>query len=237
MQSRVALAYAAARRWCWKSSQRGLCSATRSRTADPEVHSGELEAGPKVHQSPPKGTESNNTSSTKFVETDHASSKKDDPLAATPKSPTEPSSKLKSTGVNQPLEPSLQQKRQQSSKASVLEEASCTAGIDEAPFPEEKSRKEQEEDDRGYFKDHKASPLSELEIADTRNPLSRASDRTADSRREVGSGGVIVWLPEQLDTAEDSLRRATEIWRQNAMRGDPDAPHSRILRQLRGEDF
>ncbi|MED6193712.1 hypothetical protein PIB30_022008 [Stylosanthes scabra] len=236
MQSRVALAYRAARRL----SQRGLCSATRSRTADPEVHSGELEAGPEVHQPAPQGTKSNNTRSTKFVETDHASSKKDEDPLANPKSPTEPSSKLKSTGVNQPLDPSLQQRRKQGSKASLLEEVSCAAEVVEAPFPDEKEediRKKQEEDNREYFKHHKASPLSELEVADTRKPVSRASDKTADSRREVGSSGVIGWLPEQLDTAEDSLRRATEIWRQNAMRGDPDAPHSRILRQLRGEDF
>ncbi|MED6125322.1 hypothetical protein PIB30_067461 [Stylosanthes scabra] len=239
MQSRIALAYRAARTSCWDLSQRGLCSATRTRTADPQVHSAELEAGPEVRESPPQGTKTNDTRSTKFVETDHASSKKEDPLA-NPKSPTEPSSKLKSTGVNQPLDPSLQQKRKQGSKASLLEEVTCAAGVEEAPFPDEKEeeiRKKQEEDNREYFKEHKASPLSELEMADTRNPVSRASDKTADSRREVGSSGVIGWLPEQVDTAEESLRRASEIWRQNAMRGDPDAPHSRILRQLRGEDF
>ncbi|CAK9145191.1 unnamed protein product [Ilex paraguariensis] len=50
-------------------------------------------------------------------------------------------------------------------------------------------------------------------------------------------GGVIRWRPEQLDTAEEALRRAVEIWRQNVMRGDPDSPHGRVLRLLRGEKW
>jgi len=40
-----------------------------------------------------------------------------------------------------------------------------------------------------------------------------------------------------METAEETLMRAAEMWRERAMRGDPDAPHSRVLRALRGEDF
>lgn len=180
-----------------------------------------------------QGTKNNGTNA-KFAETDHIPGK-DEPLVS-PKSAVESSPKLKSTGVNQRLDPSVQQKRKQGSVAS-LEEVSCV-GLDGTPWPkdkdeeEERIREEQKEDNRDYYKHHKASPLSELELADTRKPATRASD----SRSGAG-GDVIGWLPEQLDTAEDSLRRATEIWRQNAMRGDPDAPHSRVLRALRGEDF
>jgi len=34
--------------------KRGFCSGTRSRTADPEIHSGEQEAGPRVHRGQPQ---------------------------------------------------------------------------------------------------------------------------------------------------------------------------------------
>ncbi|KAK7259259.1 hypothetical protein RIF29_24861 [Crotalaria pallida] len=208
------------------SISKEFCSATRSQTADPTIHSGELEAGPEVHKAPPQGTSNNARNSSN--NTMH-NSKDDDPFLS-PKSPTEPSLKLKSTGVNQRLDPNLQQKRNQGTLA--LENVSC-AGLDGTPWPDNEDNKEQRireeeqtQDNKDYYKHHKASPLSELEIEDTRKPISRALDKSA-------SGDVIGWLPEQLDTAEDSLRRATEIWRHNAMCGDPDAPHSRVLRALR----
>ena len=155
------------------------------------------------------------------------------------KSPTFPnksSPELKSTGVNEKLDPNFQQKRNQGTL--TIEGVSC-AGLDGTPWPndreeEEKAKKETVEDDRDSFKHHKASPLSKLDFVDSRKPITRATDGTADS----GMGrDVIGWRPEQLDTAEEALRRATEIWRQNAMRGDPDSPHGRVLRALRGEDF
>ncbi|XP_061353205.1 uncharacterized protein LOC133297981 [Gastrolobium bilobum] len=239
MQSRLA------RRSSWTLSsatrftlKRGFCSSPRSQTADPAIHSGEREAGPDVHKEPPRGTstEDNVKNAAKFAETNHAPSIKDK-TSVSPKSPFEPSPKLKSTGVNQRLDPNIQQKRRLGSKA--LEEVSC-AGLDGTPWPDDKNkeqriREEQREDNIDYYKHHKASPLSEIEFVDTRRLL---SDYKAGTVVAAGRGeDVIVWLPEQLDTAEDSLRRATEIWRQNAMRGDPDAPHSRVLRALRGEDF
>lgn len=177
-----------------------------------------------------QGTTSTNDDGTnvKFVETEHMPSKED-----TLKSPLDASQKLKSEGVNQRLDPSMQQKRKNGSK--VLEEVSC-AGLDGSPWPEgeENIREEQNKDAKEYFRHHKASPLSELEFVDSRKPVSRVKDGTVDSGR---GGEVIGWLPEQQDTAEDSLMRAAEIWRRNAMRGDPDAPHSRVLRALRGEEF
>ncbi|KAI4301465.1 hypothetical protein L6164_034743 [Bauhinia variegata] len=229
------------RRSFWVSSsaqrgtlQRGLCSASRSRTADPAIHSGEREAGPAVHKGEPQGT-NNATSNSTFAETEKLPSKEDEPFGCS-KSPYETSPKLNSTGVNQRLDPSFQQKRHQGSVS--LEDVSCAA-MDGSPWPEDadkgqRDRKGEVENDRDYYKHHKASPLSEIEIADTRKPITRATDGAADSG--VGRD-VIGWMPEQLDTAEEALRRATEIWKQNAMRGDPDAPHSRVLRALRGEDF
>lgn len=120
----------------------------------------------------------------------------------------------------------------------MIDDVSCV-GFDGGPAPEEKDgrrtgREEEEEDEREYYKHHKASPLAEIEFADTRKPITRATDGTA---YDGGGKDVIGWLPEQVDTAEDSLRRATEIWKQNAVRGDPDAPQSRVLRALRGEQF
>jgi hypothetical protein len=164
---------------------------------------------------------------TKFAEIDKEG------IFELPKSPCESSPKLKSAGVNERLDPNIQQKRKQGTKA--LEDVSC-AGLDGTPWPEEKERnkEEQNQDNKEYYKDNKASPLSELEFADTRKPVSRVMHGTADAKQD---GDVIGWLPEQLETAEETLLRAAEMWRQRAMRGDPDAPHSRVLRNIRGEDF
>jgi hypothetical protein len=164
---------------------------------------------------------------TKFAEIDKEG------IFELPKSPCESSPKLKSAGVNERLDPNIQQKRKQGTKA--LEDVSC-AGLDGTPWPEEKERnkEEQNQDNKEYYKDNKASPLSELEFADTRKPVSRVMHGTADAKQD---GDVIGWLPEQLETAEETLLRAAEMWRQRAMCGDPDAPHSRVLRNIRGEDF
>ncbi|CAM8965949.1 unnamed protein product [Rhodiola kirilowii] len=147
------------------------------------------------------------------------------------------SPKLESTPVNnQPINPKTQRKR--TNNTVTLEVVSCV-GIDGFPSPgsddgrdgRERDRKEQELDDKEYFKHHKASPLSEIEIADTRKPVTRATD----SKYSSGDGGIITWLPEQLVSADETLRRAYEIFKQNAMRGDPNSPHGRRLRELRGE--
>lgn len=172
---------------------------------------------------------------------------KDDDSYVPPKKPCYPSSgscpKVHSTGVNQPPEPVTQQKRGRSFFYSngPLKGADCAAGLDGTPWPDDKQqldrereREEQVKDNKEYFQHHKASPLSELEMADTRKPVTRVTDGTADSSYH-GCPDLVLWRPEQLDTAEESLRRAMEIWKSNAMRGDPDSPHGRILRTLRGE--
>lgn len=143
------------------------------------------------------------------------------------------SSRLESYGVNQPLNPHIQQKRQSSTKAEALGKVICAA-VDGTPLSNDIENEQRDKDvkvesDKEYFGHNKASPLS-----DTRKPITWATDGTADA---VGSD-VIGWRPEQLDTAEEALRRGAEIFRQNAMRGDPEVfPHSRVLRELRGEWF
>lgn len=153
------------------------------------------------------------------------------------------SPKIQSTGVKKPIEPITQQKRRASSANALpsLSDVTC-AGLDGSPWPDDdrkdrrEERKDQEEDDKEYYEHHKASPLSEIEIADSRKPITKATDGTADSKfSDYGTGGVLLWRPEQIDTAEDSLLRAMEIWKENATRGDPDSPHGRVLRTLRGE--
>lgn len=157
----------------------------------------------------------------------------------TPKPPHISAPRLESAGLHQSFNPQFQQKRRNSTNLDVI----CV-GIDGTPLEkdnenEQRNVREKTVDDKEYFSDHKASPLSEIKIADTRKPITQATDGTADAREDYGAAkDVIGWRPEQLDTAEEALRRATEIWKQNAMRGDPDTfPHSRILRELRGEWF
>ncbi|KAI3682770.1 hypothetical protein L1987_83007 [Smallanthus sonchifolius] len=144
-------------------------------------------------------------------------------------------SKLQTPGVNTPIDPHIQQKRTQSTNQNE-ERLSC-AGLDGSPWLEEESvsREEQEEDDKEYFKDHKASPLSKIEMGDTRKPLEKVAQATAGGY--FGDEKVMTWLPEQVDTAEESLLRAMEMFREAAARGVPDWPHSRRLRELRGEDW
>ncbi|CAO2824353.1 unnamed protein product [Amaranthus hypochondriacus] len=145
-----------------------------------------------------------------------------DPLVP-PKPPTSTSQRLEHTGVGRPSEPNTQQKRRSSNRASPSDGAEAHKA----------QKKAQEEDNKEYFKTHKASPLSELEFVDSRKPITQATDSpTSYYGRDEG---VIVWKPEQLDTAEDSLLRAVKIWKWNKMRGDPDSPHGRVLRELRGE--
>ncbi|WCJ22280.1 hypothetical protein M5689_004375 [Euphorbia peplus] len=165
--------------------------------------------------------------------TEHNPPKKGTEPLVKPRVPFGSSPGLESTGVNNPAEPPVQQRRESTSTA-LLDDVEC-AGLDGTPLPEEREKNKQkdEEDDNEYYKHHKASPLSEIEIADTRKPITRATDGTMDAKGK----DVMGWLPEQLDTAEEALERASRIFRENAMRGNPDSPHGRVLRQLRGEWF
>ncbi|XP_052191476.1 uncharacterized protein LOC127800730 [Diospyros lotus] len=211
-----------------QSLRRGLATVFPTRrTADP--HSGEPE-GIDAEEAKAEAAEK---------QTEQKPSRENQPFVS-PKPPYASSPQLESTAVNQPLDPNTQQKRRQNTKTAA-EEVSC-AGLDGTPWPDDGETglsREQEEDNKEYFSHHKASPLSEIEVADTRKPITKATDGTADSNMGYfgGGGDVVLWREEQLDSAEDSLRRAVEIWRQAAMRGDPDSPHGRVLRELRGENW
>lgn len=198
-----------------------LLSASVGRTADPDLHGGdvdEYDAAEAKKAETATGESEIKPSSTGKV-----------PISPS-KSPCGSSPKIESKGVNNRIDPNVQQKRRNSNAS--IPDVSC-AGLDGGPWPDDATdRRRQEDDNKEYFKHHKASPLSGLKMADTRKPITRATDGSSGG---AAAGGVVVWLPEQLESAEDTLLRAMEIWKENAARGDPDSPHGKILRNLRGE--
>lgn len=141
------------------------------------------------------------------------------------------SSTLESSGVHNPSDPTFLQHRknhQLHEESPVkVENLGCSAGVEPPPC-----RDDDDDDDREYYLRHKASPLAEIEMADTRKPITRATDGSSDQKRNVSG-----WLPEQVLTAEETMMRTAEMWRRNAMRGDPDSPHGRVLRAMRREWF
>ncbi|CAH9079076.1 unnamed protein product [Cuscuta europaea] len=201
-------------------------SASVGRTADPNVHAGDLD--------------DDNAAEAKKAETAKGGSEINHPgIGKSPfsssKSPCGSTPKIGSTGVSDLVEPNLQQKRRDCdvAKADPLITDVICVGLDGGPWPDEATdRRRQEEEDKEFFKHHKASPLSEIRLADTRKPVTRATDESGGGG---AADGVVTWRPEQLDTAEGSLLRAMEVWKWNAMRGDPDSPHGKVLRELRGE--
>ncbi|KAH0638109.1 hypothetical protein KY289_038024 [Solanum tuberosum] len=234
MQTRLAISSSTKlHRLLYAQSQK-YKSSTGGRTADPAIHSGPLE-GDDLEESVKVAENEKKQPNIKSGNAKDA--------FVPPKSAIGSSQKIESTGVNQPIDPLTQQKRQKSSNATdetSLKDVSC-AGLDGSPWPDEsKSRGEKFEDDKEYFSHHKPSPLAEMEMADTRKPITQATDAPADDGIALYPapwGGMMVWRPEQLDTAEEALLRAVEIWKMNAMRGDPDSPQGRILRKLRGENW
>ncbi|KAI9181577.1 hypothetical protein LWI28_016315 [Acer negundo] len=249
MQSRLATT---ATRFMWVLSssqkQQGLqrnfvaAAASTGGTVDPAIHSGEPHGAKKV-------TESEAVNHQIETEDKLNNDVETEPLVR-PKPPHITSPRLQSTGLNHPLNPNSQQKHQKTTTtttststtaAAVLGDVSCV-GLDGTPLPgaresEQRDENEKVEDDREYFKHRKPSSLSEMEMADSRKPITQAT--SSGGMSDPGEGkDVIGWKPEQLVSAEETLMRAAEFWRQKAMRGDPDTfPHSRVLRELRGEWF
>ncbi|PIA61192.1 hypothetical protein AQUCO_00300609v1 [Aquilegia coerulea] len=209
-----------------------LRSATStSRTADPNVHAGdtvgidaEEEAKRVLAEEEQRERELN----------DNSVDKNQQPLKPSSSFAFASSPKIESTGVNNPSIPTTQQKRhyQQVSKNRVsIEDVSCV-GVD--GFPDNNSnndddKKRQEEENKEYYKDHKPSPISEFEFADSRKPITQAIDGTGTNKVQ-GGGGIITWTEEQLESAEETLLKAMRMFKEAAMKGDPELPHSRALR-------
>ncbi|KAB8106845.1 hypothetical protein EE612_041352 [Oryza sativa] len=117
---------------------------------------------------------------------------------------------------------SFTQKRRRSSSsrpADSREEAT--------PGGEEAAGRKVREEDREYYQTHKPSPLAELEFADTRKPITRATDGGSAADRLSDVPGKVAE-----DTADDSLARAEAMFREAASRGNPEWPHSRALAEM-----
>ncbi|KAG1338734.1 hypothetical protein COCNU_04G010400 [Cocos nucifera] len=143
--------------------------------------------------------------------------------------PFAPTPKLESHEVGRPGDPSFQQKRRWSHAAApgptLLEDATCV-GVDGSPlaggFGAEV--KEEEEEYAVYYKEHKPSPLSEIEFVDTRKPINQAWDGGASD--DVGRGVMVE------DTVDAALQRAEAMFQAARERGDPDSPQSRALARM-----
>ncbi|KAF3436507.1 hypothetical protein FNV43_RR23599 [Rhamnella rubrinervis] len=118
--------------------------------------------------------------------------------------------------MEQPSEPSLGQKR---SHATGFEDVSCV-GTDGTPW---------QKDDKG-----------EVNRRERRRDGGGGDDKDVSNIRQQRkqrnvyyslTKDVIGWKPEQLETADDTLVRARKIFTDATMRGDPDHPHSRILKR------
>ncbi|KAI3970198.1 hypothetical protein MKW92_050291 [Papaver armeniacum] len=157
--------------------------------------------------------------------------------------PGKGSTRLESSGVNQPLDPLKQQKRHYSNSSNLqqmqtegekssplppsLDEVTCVGGMDGSPWPDDEDKVE---DNKEYYKHHKPSPLSKVEVSDSRKPVTQATDGGASESMYTREGDVS-FPEEQLDTAEEALLRASRIWKESAMRDDPDSPQARALRR------
>jgi len=117
---------------------------------------------------------------------------------------------------------SFTQKRRLSTGAGLARDSREEA----TPGGEESAARKVREEDREYYRTHKPSPLAEVEFADTRKPITRATDGSATDRYAD--------VPPRLveDTVDDSLARAEAMFREAASRGNPEWPHSRALAEM-----
>lgn len=187
-------------------------STTPFKTADPAVHS----------QAPQEedAAEQEHSLQRKYFQSTANEPVKTPPFAS--------STKFESTVVGPTANPTFQQKRRWSHAAPEppsLYDVSCV-GADGSPLDgskaedmQWKSRDEQVDEEREYYEHHKASPLSEIEFADTRTD--------GEKREDIWGGEGRGYLIR--DTVDDSLRRAEAMFNAARETGDPCLPHSRAL--------
>lgn len=133
--------------------------------------------------------------------------------------PFAPSGKLGSQELADPTGgSSFKQKRRRSSGAPGRDFRE-----DATPGREETAVRKVREEDREYYRTHKPSPIAEVEFADTRKPITRATDGGAADRLADVPGRMVE------DTVDASLARAEAMFREAASRGNPAWPHSRAL--------
>ncbi|XP_040382416.1 LOW QUALITY PROTEIN: uncharacterized protein LOC102707327 [Oryza brachyantha] len=143
--------------------------------------------------------------------------------AAPPSEPTKdrvppfaPSSQLGSQELADPAggQSFTQKRRWSSSSGRTDSRGEATPGDAEAA-----GRKVRE--DREYYRTHKPSPIAEVEFADTRKPITQATDGGAGAESSSGVPGKMVE-----DTVDDSLARAEAMFRE-ARRGETPSGRTR----------
>ncbi|KAI3982594.1 hypothetical protein MKX01_031333 [Papaver californicum] len=147
------------------------------------------------------------------------------------------------SGVNSPLDPIKQQKRHYSNNSNSQQQMQTEGGkspplqpsldvnrvgMDGTPWPDDE---DSVEDNKEYYRHHKPSPLSKVEVSDSRKPITQATDGGESESMDTREGDVVLFSEEQLDTAEEALSRASVIWKESTMRDDPDSPQARALRR------
>ncbi|MCL7047707.1 hypothetical protein MKW94_015542 [Papaver nudicaule] len=207
-------------------------------------------ADPSVHAEDPKGDDADEAAKHEDAKENQLrgparndlSDMKVDPIDAI--KPGNRSTRLESSGVNPPLDPVKQQKRHYSNNSNSqqrfkteggkssplppsLDEVSCV-GMDGSPWPDDQ---DSVEDNKEYYKHHKPSPLSKVEVSDSRKPITQATDGGASESIYTRQGDIVLFSEEQRDSAEEALARASSIWKESAMRDDPDSPQARALRR------
>ena len=198
-------------------------SSQASGAGDPAVHSGDPPSDDYAER-PPKFSGAEEATSGGHDKHPPSSAKTTRPTEASAKEqrvpPFTPSGKLGSQELADPAAGStFTQKRRWSAKPA----GSDPLG-DATPGDEEAAARKVREEDREYYRTHKPSPLAEVEFADTRKPVTRATDGGAEDRLEHDVPGTMVE-----DTADASLARAEAMFREAASRGNPAWPHSRAL--------
>ncbi|XP_044964341.1 uncharacterized protein LOC123424732 [Hordeum vulgare subsp. vulgare] len=194
-------------------------SSQASGAGDPAVHSGEP-LGDDYAERPPKFSGAEEATEGRGHDK-HPSPR---PTEASAKErrvpPFTPSGKLGSQELADPAAGSTYTQKRRWSSAPA---GSDPLG-DATPGDEEAAARKVREEDREYYRTHKPSPLAEVEFADTRKPVTRATDGGAEDRLEHDVPGSMVE-----DTADASLARAEAMFREAASRGNPAWPHSRAL--------
>ncbi|XP_039136635.1 uncharacterized protein LOC120273951 [Dioscorea cayenensis subsp. rotundata] len=150
--------------------------------------------------------------------TDDLTKKTQNKAEKKPKGNTSTPPNLKTRELPPPSDPSLQQRRRCHVSKEALDGVSCV-GFDGGII----TGGDWKEDFKEYYEDHKPSPLSEIEIVDTRKPITKA----IDERWEEGVGPAMVE-----DTVDAALERAERLFREAAERGDPEAPQSKALARM-----
>ncbi|KQK14666.2 uncharacterized protein LOC100836087 [Brachypodium distachyon] len=227
MSTARALRFVASGQQPWRSLvQRGRAlsaGSTGAGAGDPAVHAGEGDGQPPSDDytdRPPKFSAAEEAAAhDRFTPPETKAKKPFAPSGGT-------NNKLGSQELADPAEgSSLTQKRRRHSSSSSSAAPAGSDPLGEATAGEEEAEaRGVREEDREYYRTHKPSPLAEVEFADTRKPVTAATDGGAQDRMEHDVPGTMVE-----DTADESLARAEEMFREAARRGNPAWPHSRAL--------